>query len=326
MKGKLFLFRQGNGYLILRGGVVYFRGRVRTEPNKTELFEVRTNLSVEEYKLYLASDPQRIKNIMLSPHPPYNLYVSFMREKKQPERNHIAEIGVDVNFPILVAAISVDGKEPFFVEEPFPHNKINKLLKRANKAQAEGNLGRKSMCHEIAARIGKGTYYRFIEKVHKAVRQSLTLKRNRTIKFIWHIENPQVLRNLHSQFTMQGWKPTILLHCLKEKQARLYVEIKKEVPSYTTVTCHNCGTINNRGGDVLKCEGCGTEIDWHRNAALNLLGRNHSVAGALFTPSSGNQATLGDFLQLHDKPALPVSNKSNEIGGTDTGRDGLYQS
>lgn len=307
MKGKLLKFRHGNGWLEQKDNDIYFIGRIRADDDDTTTkFEVETNMSIEEYKLYLISDPERDKQIKISPYPPYNLFVSFIKEKRPVEKRHIIEIGVDINFPILVGAVKIDGSEPFFVELPFPNNKIIKLQERENKARSERNLAKQSMLKSIASRITKGTYYRFIEKVHKETKKQMDLKTNKTIKYLWHIENPNILRNLYSQFASQGWRATVLKLCLEEKQKRSYIEIIEEHPAYTSVMCNKCGLINKRRGDILKCE-CGEIINWHRNAALNILnGRSPRTAGGLFTPDTVPTVSEGDFINLHDKTILPL--------------------
>ena len=305
MKGKVLKFRHGNGHLEERDGKIYFMGRVMIVDGMKKEIDVKTNMSMEEYKLYLMSDPNRDKTIMISPHPPYNLCVSFMKERRTLKVKHLVEVGVDVNFPVLVGAVKINGNNPFFVEIPFPQKRVMKLQERENKARSENNLALQSKLKSLASRISKGAYFRFIEKVHREAKKRLGLKTFKSIKFIWRIENPKVLRNMHSQFAHQGWKPTLLDNCLREKQSHIYLEIEKRNPAYTSVMCNKCGRINKRGGDKLDCE-CGEVIDWHRNASLNLLNRRSYATGGLVTASESDDA---DFLPLHHKTPLPLPSR-----------------
>jgi len=255
---------------------VWFEGNLITgidEDGKRDKHTISmpTDVSIEEYKNIKNIDEKFDRKVSLSSSYPYNLYVTLFRNSKLRKINNKVEIGVDLNFPILVAAVKINGEEPFFFETPFPENKIRKLHERANIEVSKGNLPKKSMFQNTAKRISKGTYYRFIEHVHKEVRNKLKLKSNKNIKFIWKIEAPFVLRKLNSQFMKQGWKPTLLKLCLEEKRKFMYLEIVEVSPANTSAGCNKCGKIHkSRTKKIMTCD-CGEVICWHRNAALNLL-------------------------------------------------------
>ena len=281
----LLVFRLHSGYLDLRDDKVYFVGRVQIGEDKRVDIEMPTDISLEEYKLYLASDPERKKQIKLTPHNPYNLYVSFLREYKPYKINHVVEVGADVNFYELVAEIRIDGKDSFPIRYPFPKKDIVKLQRRENKYRSMGELEKREHVKRIAMEKTKRTYARFIEEVHKQAREKLKQKTNKGIKYVWRIENPRILRNIHSQWTMQGWRPTLLKNTLREKAKNIYLEIEIVKPQYTSVSCNKCGKIHNREGEILKCE-CGEVIDWQRNAAKNILNKytpKRSEVGCLLT-------------------------------------------
>jgi len=273
VEGSLLVFRLHSGFLDLRGDEVYFVGRVQISEVERVNIEILTDVSVEEYKLYLASDPERKKQIKLTPHNPYNIYVSFLREYKRNKVNHLVEVGADINFYELTAEVRIDGGDSFCVRYPFPKKDIVKLQRRENKYRSKGEREKREHVKRIATEKTKRTYTRFIEEVHKQAREKLKLKTNRGIKYIWRIENPHILRNLHSQWTMQGWRPTLLKNTLNEKAKHIFLEIEIVKPQYTSVTCNKCGKIHNREGEMLKCE-CGEVIDWQRNAAKNILNRS----------------------------------------------------
>lgn len=62
MRGKLFKFRHGNGRLEEREDGIFFVGRLRIDDGETKQIEVKTNVSIEEYILYLSSDPKKRQN------------------------------------------------------------------------------------------------------------------------------------------------------------------------------------------------------------------------------------------------------------------------
>lgn len=274
VQGSLLVFRQHSGYLDLRGDKVYFVGRVQVEEGKRVTFEALTDMSVEEYKLYLASDPNRTKQLKVGPKPPYNLYVSFMEERKPSLIKHLVEVGVDINFESLDAALRIDGSEELlFVSYPFPMKDIVKLQKRENKYRSLGELEKRAHIKSISTEKTKRTYRRFLSAIFKEAMRKLGLKTNETIKYVFRIENPQLLRNFHTQWTKQGWRPTLLKNILREKQKHVYIEIEVVKPQYTSIACNKCGKINERNGKIMKCE-CGEVIDFQRNAAINILNKN----------------------------------------------------
>lgn len=239
---------------------------------KTKKFLAPTNISKEEMKIYSYGDPKHDQTVRLSLQKPYNLYIKLSKVIRQTERKHLVEVGVDLNFQIIVGAIKIDGEmiKEIFIKQPFPMKIILKLHKKENLAQSAGNLPKKSMIQSTASRITKGTYYRYIETIQKYAKKYLKLKRLDKIKFIWYIENPFVLRKMNSQFMKQGWKPTILKLCLEEKAKFIYIGIVERNPAYTSIACNKCYIVHDRKGKEMKCE-CGEVIDWDENAALNLL-------------------------------------------------------
>jgi len=268
MKGAIMRFR-GNGKLEVHednGKIsIHFVGRIKSpEINK---IDVPTNMSIEEYKLYLSTDPQQSKTILLDSYS-HNLYVTFMKEcRVNDEPRHIVEIGADVNYANNTAAIRINDKKVFFIVSDYPEEKIRKLLDAKNKCKEKN---KQSLIQNKIKEIKRGMYLGFIENVHKTAKEKLKLKNYKNIKFVWYIEDPNIIRKMHSQYNHQGWCPSELDKWLKEKSSHMYLDIKYRNPAYTSVKCSSCGKINERRGDKLNCE-CGLIIGWHENATLNLL-------------------------------------------------------
>lgn len=283
MKGKLLKFRHSSARwnLNLIDDKIQISVLVKTE-NGSEEVNMLTNISVEEYNLIKISDPKFDKTVYINPYYPWNVYISFLRERKIiKNHSHIVEIGADINFNEHFAKIRIDKNiKTKTVKSKFPKEKIEKLLKKENKEQSKGNLPKKTMFHSISINETKSAYRRFIEKIHKESRNELGLKTYKSIKFIWYIENPTVLRKMHTQFMKQGWKPTMLKYCLEEKQNRIYIEIIERNPAFTSRICPNCLNIYSKEEKekmkTLKCD-CGFTGEWHEAASLNLLNGNYGI-------------------------------------------------
>lgn len=287
-QGKLIRFRDGDWsfsvepYEYTRGGIItkkeqciWFSARLKTEDD-TKKIKVPTDMSIEEYKLYQYGDKKNKKQIHISGVYPYNLHISLLRKIKRSETSEIKYkifIGTDLNFPIVVSAINIDkiqDSEKFFVKTPFPENRIRRLHERKNKYHSEGNLQGSSNLQNISSKITKGSYYLHVGNVFSKIKKQLKIKNLKNVKIIWYIEDTIVLRKLHSQFTAQGWKPTVFKECLDNKSRNFFIEVKEVNPAYTSITCNKCRKRNARRGEKMKCE-CGEARDWHENAAINIL-------------------------------------------------------
>ncbi len=48
------------------------------------------------------------------------------------------------------------------------------------------------------------------------------------------------------------------------------VPVEEVPPCYTSQSCHNCGAIQDRNGDMYHCRRCGYKVHADANAAMNI--------------------------------------------------------
>ena len=277
---KNFVFRRGSAKWCLdyddEDKKIYFYGVVTTglddDGNKiNETIMGPTNLSIEEYKLVKKYDKKFDRQVRLSPIYPFNLFIPIQRMRNvdsSKKKQITVKIASKIKLDKLYAKAYLDSVTMSIDSDTFPNKDIDKLLKKANKEQGKGNLPGKTEFHRKIDRKVKGFYRRFVEKVHNKILKEVGINDRKNVHFIWYIENPTILRLIHSQFHHQGWRPTLLKLCLEEKTNRMNIDIIQRNPAGTTKICPRCLTISEKTDDEnFICKQCG-HIDNYVDVAL----------------------------------------------------------
>jgi IS605 OrfB family transposase len=244
-----------------------------------------------------------------------------------PEKENLnsAIIGIDKGLKTLLNT-STDNKygEDYSALQNSWQDKLNEKNKKRNKLRALSKKLSPQKSNNIK-RFNLGTKKR--DKVRNQQQSQLKSTINNAINKFLKTEKPKeiVIEDLSwSKFSDKGkrnnrnlasWMKGYLQERILYKCNIFGIKVVEVNPAYTSQTCHCCGKIGTRSGELFQCEEHG-RLDADLNAAKNILSRHDDLEITTFTSAKRvKEILLGRFTVA----GLSGATKTSEAGSYDVG-------